>query len=254
MTMKYKTGLVLSGGGTRGFAHIGALKALEEDGIRPDVVSGTSVGSIVGAMYADGFTPDRMLEIFRKYSIFRLSRPSFSRRGFLNFGGLKKGIMRHLSVHTFEELNVPLYVCIANLSTGEVEYVHQGPLPDVLTASASIPILYAPVRIRDELYIDGAVFDNFPVKPIRDQCERIIGINIMPAGPPQKLKNFRRTSMRIFQLLMNAADSDSWQECDILIEPEGIAEFGYLKHRQGMQMFNIGYESARKVLNALHDR
>jgi len=94
MTMKYKTGLVLSGGGTRGFAHIGALKALEEDGIRPDVVSGTSVGSIVGAMYADGFTPDRMLEIFRKYSIFRLSRPSFSRRGFLNFGGLKKGIMR----------------------------------------------------------------------------------------------------------------------------------------------------------------
>ena len=252
--MKYKTGLVLSGGGTRGFAQIGVLKALEESGIRADVISGTSVGSIVGAMYADGYSPERMLEIFRKYSIFRLSRPSFSRKGFLNFRGLKNGIIRHLSVHTFEELDIPLYVCIANISTGEVEYVHQGPLPDVLTASASIPILYAPVRIRNDLYIDGAIFDNFPVKHIRDQCERIIGINIMPAGPQQKLNNFRRTSMRIFQLLMNAADRDSWQECDLLIEPEGIAEFGYPRHKQGMQMFTLGYESARKVLNAIHDR
>ena len=90
MLMKFKTGLVLSGGGTRGFAHIGALHALEEAGIRTDVISGTSVGSIVGALYADGYSPTQMLELFRKYSIRKLTRPSFSRKGIMNFTGLQE--------------------------------------------------------------------------------------------------------------------------------------------------------------------
>lgn len=251
--MRYKTGLVLSGGGTRGFGHIGALKAIEEAGIRIDVISGTSVGSIVGALCADGYTPDRMLELFRKNTVFRLSRPLFSRMGFLSFGGLKRSIDRYLSVATFEELKIPLYVCITNLSRGNVEYINQGPLAEVVTASASIPIMFAPVKIQNDLYIDGAVFDNFPVKPIREQCERIIGINVMPRCRPKKLKGFRSTSMRIFQLYMNAADRASWQQCDLLIEPEDIADFGYLGHKHGQEMFTLGYEAARKVLNSTNE-
>jgi NTE family protein len=251
--MKYKTGLVLSGGGTRGFAQLGALKALEEAGIRADVISGTSVGSIVGAMYADGFTPERMLTVFRKHGIWKLSRLSFSRKGFLNFEGLKRSIVKYLGAETFEELRIPLFVCISNLSTGEAEYVHTGPLRDVITASASIPILYAPVTIRNNLYVDGAVFDNFPVKPIADQCERIIGINVMPASPPANLNGFRQTSMRILQLLVNAADRKSWEKCDVLIEPEGITEYGYLGQRRGLKMYQLGYETARKKLHAIQE-
>ena len=167
--MKYRTGLVLSGGGTRGFAHIGAIQALEEAGEEVDVISGTSVGSIVGAMYANGYSPDRILELFKKHTIFKLSRPSFSRKGFLNFVGLQKRISKYLRVKSFEELKIPLYVCLTNLTKGEVVYVHEGPLEKVIMASASIPIMYAPVRIDEDFFIDGAVFDNFPVKPIREQ-------------------------------------------------------------------------------------
>ncbi len=246
--MKYQTGLVLSGGGSRGFAHIGALKALEEAGIQADVISGTSVGSIVGAMYADGYTADRMLEVFKKHSILKLSRLSLSHRGFLSFGGLRKSIRKHLSAENFEELRIPLYVCISNLTSGEAEYVHTGPLTDVLTASASIPVFYTPVQIRNNLYVDGAVFDNFPVRPIEDQCERIIGINVMPFSPPGNLKSFRRTSMRILQLLIHSANRKSWEKCDILIEPEGISEYGYLGHRRGLKMYTLGYETALKKL------
>ncbi|MCK4745416.1 MAG: patatin-like phospholipase family protein, partial [Bacteroidales bacterium] len=134
--MKYKTGLVLSGGGTRGFAHIGAIQALEEAGIHADVVSGTSAGSIVGAMYADGYSPAEVLELFNKHKILRLSRLSFSRKGFLDFGGLNKKINKYLRAKTFDELKIPLYVCITNLTKGEVVYVHEGPLSSVIMASA----------------------------------------------------------------------------------------------------------------------
>ena len=246
--MKFKTGLVLSGGGTRGFAHIGALKALEEANIKMDVLSGTSVGSIVAAMYADGIPADKMLELFRKYSIRKLVRPSFSRKGILNFKGLQQPINKHLNADLFEELKHPLYVCISNLTNGSVKYVNTGPLAPALIASASIPLMFIPVRMEDGLYVDGAVFDNFPIKPLREQCEQIIGINIMPHCTYKKFNGLIGTGMRTFQLLMNAADSASWKECDLLIAPEGLADHGYLSHKKGMERYKLGYEAAKKVL------
>ncbi len=247
----YKTGLVLGGGGTRGFAHIGALKALDEAGIRADIVSGTSVGSIVGAMYADGFTPDQMLQLFRKYTLLRLSRLSFSRRGLLSFGGLKKQVCTQLNAGRFEELKLPLYVCITNLTKGQVEYVNAGPLAEAITASASIPLMYAPVRIGEDLYVDGAVFDNFPVKPLREQCERIIGINIMPHSAHSSFRGLLSTGKRILELYINAADKEKWQQCDLLIEPGGLADYGYLGHKRGMEMYRLGHEAAKKMLDGI---
>lgn len=246
--MKYGVGLVLSGGGTRGFAHIGALKALEEAGIRADAISGTSVGSIVGAMYADGIPADKMLELIRRYSIRSLSGFSFSRNGFLNFRGLRKQIGKHLKANTFDELNIPLYVCIANLTKGCVKYINSGPLAPALIASASIPVMFAPIRMEDDLYVDGAVFDNFPVEPLKGKCEQIIGINIMPHSPAKKLRGIISTGMRAFQLTMNESDRAAWAECDLLIAPEALADYGYLRHKKGMEMYMLGYEAAKKVL------
>ncbi len=244
----FKTGLVLGGGGTRGFAHIGALKAMEEAGIRADVVSGSSVGSIVGSMYADGMPADRMLEIFSNNTVFRLSRPAFFKRGLLGFGGLKKQVCKQLKAVTFEELEIPLYVCVANITAGRAEYIHEGLLAEAVTASASIPILYHPVRMGNDLYADGGVFDNFPVKPIRKQCKRIIGINIMPRGTSTKMKGVIGAGKRVFQLYMNEADSGKWKQADVLIEPPELADFGYLGHRHGPEMYRLGYEAAKKVL------
>jgi NTE family protein len=248
MLMKYKTGLVLSGGGTRGFAHIGALQALEEAGVRVDVISGTSVGSIVGALYADGYSPPEMLELFRKNRVIQLSRLTFFRRGMLSLGGLKKKITKYIQARTFEELERPLYVTVTNLQRGAVEYAHEGPLAEKIVASATIPILFAPVTIKQEYYVDGAVIDNFPVKPIRELCERMIGINIMPSSQVQDIKGIRDVAMRTFQLYVHAMNRDSSSECDLLIEPLDIAGFGYLGSKRGMEMYRIGYDAAKKQL------
>jgi NTE family protein len=189
-----------------------------------------------------------MLDLFSRYSIRKLSALSFSGKGFLNFRRLKKQIGRHLAASTFEELDKPLYVCISNLTKGVVDYVSSGPLTPALIASASIPVLFEPVRIGEDYYTDGAVFDNFPVKPLKGDCERIIGINIMPHSPTANLKGILSTGMRAFQLTMNEADRAKWEECDLLVSPQGLAEHGYLRHKKGMEMYTLGYEAAKKVL------
>ncbi len=247
--MKFKTGLVLSGGGTRGFAHIGALQALEEAGIQVDVISGTSVGSIVGALYADGHSPTQMLELFRQNKVIQLTRLSLFSNGILSLSGLKKKLNKYIRARTFEELKRPLFVTITNIHRGEVEYVHEGPLADMIVASATIPILFSPVRINQELYIDGAVIDNFPVKPIRQLCEKIIGINIMPHSRIQKIRGIRDVAMRTFQLYVYAMNRNSSAECDLLIEPMDIAGFGYLGSKRGMEMYRLGYDAAKKQLD-----
>jgi len=246
--MKFKTGLVLSGGGTRGFAHIGALQAIEEAGMTIDVISGTSVGSIVGALYADGYSPPEMLQLFRKNRVIQLSRLTFFRKGMLSLTGLKKKINRYIRAKTFEELQRPLYVTVTNLHSGEVEYAHEGPLAERIVASATIPILFAPVRIKQELYVDGAIIDNFPIKPIRGLCENIIGINIMPSSQRPEIKGIRDVAMRTFQLYVHAMNRDSSAACDLLIEPLDIAGFGYLGSKRGMEMYRIGYHAAKKKL------
>jgi NTE family protein len=245
---EFKMGLVLSGGGTRGFAHIGALKALEEAGVQVDVISGTSVGSIVGALYADGYSPAKMLELFRKNRVIQLSRLTSFRRGMLSLSGLKKKINKYIQANTFEELKLPLFVTVTNLHRGEVEYAHEGLLAEKIVASATIPILYAPVRIKQELYVDGAVIDNFPVKPIREICEKIVGINIMPKSQVPEIRGIRDVAMRTFQLYVHAMNRDSSAACDLLIEPVDIAGFGYLGSKRGMEMYRIGYDAAKKQL------
>ncbi len=248
MLMKFKTGLVLSGGGTRGFAHIGALQALEEAGVQADVISGTSVGSIVGALYADGYSPPEMLDLFRKNRVIQLSRLTFFRRGMLSLSGLKKKINKYIRAKTFEELQRPLYVTVTNLHRGEVEYAHEGALAEKIVASATIPILFAPVTINQQYYVDGAVIDNFPVKPIRELCEKIVGINIMPNSQVQEIQGIRDVAMRTFQLYVHAMNRDSSDECDLLIEPLDITGFGYLGSKRGMEMYRIGYDAAKKQL------
>lgn len=246
--MEFKTGLVLSGGGTRGFAHIGALQALEEAGVKVNVISGTSVGSIVGALYADGYSPLQMLDLFLENRVIQLSRLTLFRKGMLSLSGLKKKLNRYLRAKTFEELKIPLYVTVTNLHRGEVDYVHAGPLAEKIVASATIPVLYAPVRINEEYYVDGAVIDNFPVKPIRAQCERIIGINIMPKSQVQDIRGIRDVATRTFQLFVHALNRYSSEECDLLIEPVDIAGFGYLGSKRGMEMYRLGHDAAKKQL------
>lgn len=138
----YENGIVLSGGGAKGFAHIGVLKALNEKGIYPDVISGTSAGSIVGAFYADGIEPDDILKIFIGKDLYSLVQIIMPRKGLFKMKDLLAMLKKNLSAHRIEELKVKTYISATNFTTGRVKYFYEGPIIKPIVASASIPVLF----------------------------------------------------------------------------------------------------------------
>ncbi len=245
---KYTYGLVLSGGGTRGFAHLGAIKALEEEGITPDIISGVSAGSIVGALYADQQDAEEALKALISKNLMGFLKLMIPTDGLLKMTGFEKTLRKTLSARTFEDLKIPLIIHAVNINTTEYTRFDKGDLIQAIKASSSIPIVFPPVEIDGQQYLDGGLLNNFPVEPIKDSCETIIGINVNPLGPENNVKGLKKIAIRSFHLTMrNHAESRKYM-CDIYIEPEELQHFGILDMSSAREIFEMGYKKTKEVL------
>jgi NTE family protein len=243
-----RIGLALSGGAARGMAHLGVAKALYERGIHPDIISGTSSGAIVGAFLADGHDPEELRDIFIEKKIFEFVNLSLRKQGLLKAAGLRELIETHLKAKTFEDLQVPLFVAAVNLNTGLIEYFSQGELMDVIIASSSIPVIFSPVKLNNSLYADGGILDNFPIRPIKEKCDKLIGVHVNFAGHKDEIKGLKMITERAFRLSIGRGVSELGSECDLYIEPRELADYGLLELGKGEEMFDIGYRTALKLL------
>ena len=214
-----KLGLVFSGGGVRALAHAGLLKALEEKGLRPSIISGTSGGALIGALYACGVKPDDMMRFFKETPLFKWSMITFRKVGLVDSAKYAKFFKKELQYHTFEELQLPLIVTATNLLNGKLQYFSKGELIQPLIASAALPPYFSPVRIGESLYCDGGVLDNFPIEPIRKQCDKIIGSFINPLGSitEKDLSNSFQFMQRIYNIAMDGNYSRKFKKCDLLL-------------------------------------
>lgn len=246
---KYKTGLVLSGGGTRGFAHLGVIAALLEKGIKPDIISGTSAGAIVGAFIAAGKSPQDILNIFKKGSFFNYTKLQIPRDGLMKLDGLKEVLQKEIQAINLEELEIPLFIAVSNLNRGTVEYRNTGLLGETVLASSSIPILFAPVVIGSEMFVDGGLLDNIPVEPIKLDCEQIIVSNISPVNPVENFKNLIQIATRTFYMSVNANMKQVRKYATYYIEPEGIDKYEVLSRSHADELYKLGYESTISMLN-----
>lgn len=244
----YKTGLVLSGGGARGFAHLGVIQALSEAGIVPDVVSGTSAGAIVGVLYADGYTPKEILALMNWPSRFDLMRPALPREGLLQINGIIKMLKTNLRAKTFEELKIPLYVSATDLNNGKSVYFSEGDLFDPVIASASIPVLFQPVKIDNISYVDGGVLDNLPIRPIENRCQIIIGSFVNPIGHIEKLTGLINIAERTFLLSMSKDVLEKAKRFDLFIAPPELRNFGILVTDKSQEIFDMGYFATKEKL------
>lgn len=248
MHKKYKTGLVLSGGGTRGFAHLGTIAALFEAGIKPDIISGTSAGAIVGAFIAGGKTPEEILRIFKKGWFFKFTKLHLPIDGLLKLDGLKEVIQKEIRVTNLEDLEIPFFVAVSNLNKGTIEYKNRGPIGETVLASSSIPILFSPVTLNGDSYVDGGLMDNIPVEPLKRSCEKIIVSNISPINPKEKMKNLVQISTRTFYMSVNANLKEVRKYATLFIEPEGIDHFDILSLSHADELFELGYTQTKKAL------
>ena len=246
---QYKTGLVLSGGGTRGFAHLGLIQALNDAGIYPDVISGTSAGALAGVLYADGHAPREILKIMNSGSRLDFMRPTLPREGLLQIGGIIKILKTNLHAKTFEELKIPLYVSATDLNNGKAEYFSEGDLLDPVIASASIPVLFQPVIIYDISYVDGGVLDNLPLKPIENKCRFLIGSFVNPVGYMEKCNGLINIAERTFMLSMSKEINEKAKRFDLFVAPQELRNYKILDPEKAEELFDIGYKATKEKLN-----
>lgn len=245
---QYKIGLVLSGGGTRGFAHLGLIQALNEAGIFPDVISGTSSGAMAGVLYADGFAPHEIMNLMKGSSRLDIMRPALPREGLLQLGGIVKILKATLRAKTFEDLKIPLYVSATDLNNGKAVYFSEGDLFEPVIASASLPIIFQPVVINNICYVDGGIMDNLPIRPIEHKCEVIIGSFVNPIGYLEKVKGLISIAERTFMIAMVKELSEKSKKFDLFVAPEELRNHGILNPEKADLLFQIGYDATKEKI------
>lgn len=245
---KYKTGLVLSGGGLRGFAHAGVLKALNEAGIFPDVLSGASAGSIVGALYADGYTPEEIFKIFANKSTYKFLEFIVPNKGLVRMTGLFKILLQSLRAKNFEDLKIPLFMAVTNLDDACVAYISKGELAKYVIASCSIPVVFQPTAIDGITYVDGGVLDNLPLAPLENDCEMLIGVNVNPILHETRYNGMLNVADRVINMALNKLNEPKIPKFDIFIEPAELHKYSLMDTAKGPKMYEIGYKEAKKVL------
>ena len=283
-------GLVLSGGAAKGFAHVGVIKVLEELGIFPDYIAGTSMGSLVGGLYAAGYNSSMMYYIVRKQDWNEILTDKYNRRNLSTYekeqadrifipvairdskAKISLGLMSGQKVHRlladltwnvykdtlFADLPIPFFCAATNIVTGKAEYLDQGNLADAMRASMAIPSVFDPIQIDGKMYVDGGLVDNFPVIEMKKRFnpDIIIGVDVGYRVKNQQQLNSLTSILE--QVVFNPSvdfNAKNGKECTILIKPD-LNGYGTTNFNDADSIMACGERSARAIyaqLKALAD-
>ncbi|WP_196896122.1 patatin-like phospholipase family protein [Aureivirga marina] len=251
--MKYSKGLVLSGGGYRAVAHIGLLKALKEHNIEPQVISGTSGGAVVGALYAAGYSADKMLEFFHETPVIKFSIRSLRQVGFIDSNKYINILEKYFPKNSFGALNIPLFVATTNILSGKLEFYSKGRLIQYLIASSALPPIFSPVSLNNSLYSDGGILNNFPVEPLLDNCKCIIGSYVNPLNRVHKndVNSTLKLTGRVFHIALDAQYKQKFKHCDFMFLPKKISNYSILKKSNIDEIFEVGYHAAIQQMDKI---
>ncbi|WP_081810578.1 patatin-like phospholipase family protein [Flavobacterium daejeonense] len=279
-----KIGLVLSGGGAKGFAHIGVLKVIEEAGVKIDYIGGTSMGAVVGGLYAAGYNAAQLDSIFKEtdfdellsdyiprqtknfyekrndevYSLvlpfnkYKIGIPDALSKGLYNFNLLSRITRNVRHVRDFNKLPIP-FLCIgSDIETGEQVVLNKGNLAQAMIASSAFPSLFSPVEYQDRFLVDGGVVNNYPVDEVRKLgADIIIGVDVQNDLLDRKELN---DATKILVQITNLHSIDKMKQnilkTDIYIRPD-VREYGVMSFDSGDVILSRGEEAAFSVFERL---
>jgi NTE family protein len=221
---KIKIGLALGGGAARGFAHIGVIKALESQGIVPDIVVGTSAGSLVGALYAagnDGFALNKLALDMEEATISDWSIPLFSKAsGVLKGEALQSFVNKSVNNQPLEKLKIPFGVVATDLNTGMPVLFRRGNTGMAVRASSAVPGVFQPVKIGDHTYVDGGLVSPVPVRFAREMgADFVIAVNISAQPDAQPASSSLDVLLQTFAIMGQSINAYELKDADIVIRP-----------------------------------
>lgn len=248
-----KRGIALSGGGARGFVHVGVLMAFERFGKRPDIMSGVSAGSIAAVLYAAGLSPLEIIECFA-------SNPKFGdftdwalpKSSFLRLNKFEKLLDSWLPVKNMEDLTIPTVICATDFDNGKSVGWAKGEIVPRVLASCSIPIIFPPVRINNVHYVDGGVLRNLPAWAIRKHCSVLYGSNCSPLSRHFTYKNsMLDIAMRSYSLMAKSNVIHDLNLCDYVIQAQEASRYKTFDLSSIRRLVTFGYDAACKVLESI---
>lgn len=245
-------GLVLSGGGVRGMAHIGLLRAFEEHGISANIVSGSSVGALVAALYANDVPVRDMLTFFKETPLFKYNFITILKPGLVDTERYFDVFKAYFPDNSFEALERKLHVVATNLQEGGEEFFNTGELILPLLASAALPPVFGPVEINGCLYADGGIMNNFPIEPLMGKVDFVIGSNVSVIKKVEKkaIGSSLQLANRTTALMIYAINRQKIWQCDLIFEPLELEQIGVLDKKGIEKAYLIGYEHAARMLEA----
>jgi NTE family protein len=250
-----RIGLALGAGSARGFAHIGVLKALDEAGIKADVITGTSAGSLVGVFYAAGYTPWQMEEVaikVRDVDVADLS--TGSKRGMLAGEALQKLVNDYVKQTPMERMKIPFAALATNLKTGESVVLRQGDAGAAVRASCSIPGVFVPAVINGQELVDGGLISPLPVKTARTLgADFVIAIDVGSKPVNNTQTGLYEVLLQSFEIMGRSLSQLEGQTADYLIRPD-ISRFASTDFSARRDLIQAGYEAGLKAVGEIKQR
>ncbi|MDE3214668.1 MAG: patatin-like phospholipase family protein [Bacteroidota bacterium] len=249
------TGIVLSGGGARCYGHLGLLAVLDEMEVVPSAISGVSGGAMVGALYASGMKAIDILDIARKSSFTSLSRILWRGNAFFSMEAIGKLIREYIPQDRIEKLPIRFFLNATDFTHNETLFFSEGPLWENLLASASVPLLFKPVRREGAMLVDGGLLNNLPVEPLAGHCTVIIGSHVNRQRPlPEGNRRLSRLAVleRSFHMAIATTVYERGRHCQLLLEPP-LQEFSMFDLRNPQALFEISYRYASEHRQAIAD-
>jgi NTE family protein len=245
-------GLALGGGAARGIAHLGILKVLEETGLRPQFITGTSAGSIVGALYAGGYGWETIAEVIRALDWSDFVQPVFPKMGLVRADRLEERLSDLLGDRTIEELDIPFKAMTVDLECGELFVMDSGPVAHAVRASCSIPGIFEPVVFEDRLLVDGGLLNDIPVDVCRQMgADIVLGVDLGADMDRERTpENIFGVLMASFAIMSRHCRASAPDDNTIIIQPD-LAGFNYHNLKRSDEMIQRGEMAARKVIATL---
>lgn len=250
---------MLSGGGIRGVAHIGVLRALIEHEVFPGRVAGASAGAIVGALYCAGYEPTEMLEFFETKNPFRLSNVSITKPGLIDTDKVRADFEEYFPENSFEALQRELHIMTTDLSRGEPVGFASGELIPAVLASSCYPMMFTPIEIDGHIYADGGIVSNFPSELLAGRCRALLGVHAseMREMLPDDFGNSLTVLKRALEVGMFRTSRAKYGTCDVVVRPPNLAHYGIFETKGIREIEATGYEAALErmpeILRVVHE-